>query len=296
MKKQDRQAKIKQEDPKLIVAISDAPKSPANDSDVRKEIQSRLRSTKFKNGFRILSKAKLNDNEIAAAELDFRILTGAEEIIQALRYEYLRELEGAYRFKSGALNAKPKTGTDQTSRRSSVLPRFPWIDERLDEYFPLPYSSVPEPVRAQLRIKKKRDCVLELNETEFADWQSLYPTMGPRTAVILSLHRIAIYWKERTIKQVKRVVSEWIAKQAPAEAKLQHKNELIKRPEDALSQLCAWRARRAGISHSQYKGILRNIGNNSESRVLAYKDNRAYDTAAKGAEQRALKLREPAVG
>lgn len=262
-------------------------------SPVMTEILARLRTTNFKDGLRGITKADLHDDDAAKLELDFTIIKTQQEAVQAVRYEYMREVEAAYLAVKDALNLRGQRheGSQASERTANTPPAKPLlarIEDRLLEYFPLPYASIPETVPAQMRTRKKGDCLTELDETEFRHWEKTYQSYPPEHRLILSFHRLAINWTGRGIKAVKQAVSQWIAKHAPKNARLQKRDELTKRPNDALSQHCAWRAIRAGNSHSVYKErLFQRLEMPSRSRGLKYADTSAYQKAAAGAEKRA---------
>ncbi|MEO6754592.1 MAG: hypothetical protein ABIP85_22680 [Chthoniobacteraceae bacterium] len=297
MKKQNRASKSEKDDRKLPVANSDEPASHARASDVMKKIQSRLRATKFKDGFRVITEADLQNDDIARAELDFRIIRTPQETIQAVRYEYLREVESAYLAVEEGLKSRQESseGSNATKRPATTPPTNPllWrIDDRLRAFFPMPYASIPESIRAGMRVRANDDCVRELDETKFRVWEATCQGAPPAIPVIFSFHRLVILWNGRRIKAIQQAVSRWIAKHAPKAARLQKRDELTKRPNDALSQLCAWRGSRAGISHSDYKGdLFKRLQMKSHDKGLQYSDASAYQKAGAGAEARARKLR-----
>jgi hypothetical protein len=277
MKRVHRPAKSKGIELKVPSEAHIAPELNEAVSRVLRDIKLWFDSTQFDNdGFRLLRK-----QDFAEAEWNFSSITEPPESTLAANYEYRRECKDVYL----SLAPSPKGQSLRAWNASAIAnllggdnPVGP-LDSAIKDFFPLPYVLLPEMVRAHMRDRWKCELVWEID-----DEQELSVTQV-RGVPMLTVHRVMISWHEG-IKAARKAMFKWLDAVRPSSLKSKKGRPTTKCAKDALSQLAAWRARRAGLSHREYVQLLKDAGISPSSTVCAYSDPSAYRNAAAFAQKR----------
>jgi len=251
------------------------------------------RSTFLSDGFRELTPKTLTE-----AEWNFSALAQENEatVRRALAYELARECEAAQEMCADLAEASRIKSPKATAafRKKWPLGRRPVFPMALYGIFPLPFLTILA-MEGGRCSSESGPIIAEMDEGAFAN--HLKFPMRSQT-----YHRLEIEWGAGR-PRAKRELLKWFAAiSAPEVAqKTQRRRGSRLLIEDALAQLSAWRARRAGLTHDDYNALLQAAGIRTTSKlgfrgfVRPYAEATPFRNAAVRAEERIKKVRKSGV-
>jgi hypothetical protein len=229
------------------------------DDTLREEGLTLLQKTQFGgDGFRLIPSGTLS-----RYEYDFKGFS-ANEKQAVLRYEYFREIEGTYtqaKYFKGLQDNVPSYLVDVLSPHIPIdgLPTF----MEYISFFPLPTTKIKEILKERFTTSLvSRAPALREEKT----WDGQTPTPNPDA----SLHAFSIYWHHH-ISDIKDAFADWLKKEDQQRKKrgLLHANRRGHPDQthsaEMINQLVAWRAKRAGMDHSDYMFLGTGLYNDSSS-------------------------------
>ncbi len=268
MKKNSRAGKAK-----VSVRRSAAKSAGLNEEDISAEVKPFLPKicrtiddTMFdKRGFRILP-------ALAPDEWQFFKITDKTEWPGCIRYELNRECQEHYEFRKKLIAILRSSSPDgrispeiwsRTFRRLQKEYFKPKDRTDLMAFFPMPYLKIPEAIRKRaaevLAANERSDFVQIHPMTRGSDYalRSAYDEKtdgGPRR----TFHCLEIDWRYVPYKSAieAAVVKKLRQTALPSPAWWKEQNlgrAKVKRLADQLATLAAWRAKRVGYSHTEFK-------------------------------------------